>query len=37
MSFTTHVDNKEKDMLVLGIAPTQGLEHALTAEKNVFY
>ena len=33
MSFTTHIDNKEKDMLVLGIGPTQGLEHTLTAEK----
>ena len=24
---------KKKDILVLGIGPTQGLEHALTAEK----
>ena len=32
-SFTTHTDNKEKDILVLGIGPTQGLEHTLTAEK----
>ena len=33
MSFTTHIDNKKKDILVLGIWPTQGLEHSLTAEK----
>ena len=33
MSFTTHIDNKKKDILVLGIGPTQGLEHTLTAEK----
>ena len=35
MSFTAHIDNKKKDILVLGIEPTQGLEHTLTAEKNV--
>ena len=33
MSFSTRMDNKKKDILVLGIGPTQGLEHALTAEK----
>ena len=33
MSFSTHIDNKKKDILVLGIATTQGLEHTLTAEK----
>ena len=33
MSFSTHIDNKKKDILVWGIGPTQGLEHALTAEK----
>ena len=33
MSFSTHIDNKEKDILVLGKWPTQGLEHILTAEK----
>ena len=27
------IDNKKKDILVLGIGPTQVLEHALTAEK----
>ena len=35
--FGAHVDNKEKDMLVFGIGPTRGLEHTLTAEKNVFH
>ena len=33
MSFSTHIDNKKRDILVLGIGPTQGLEHTLTAEK----
>ena len=33
MSFSTHIDNKKNDVLVLGIGPTQGLEHTLTAEK----
>ena len=33
---STHIDNKKKDILVLGKRPTQGLEHKLTAEKNVF-
>ena len=33
MSFSTHGDNKKKDILVSGIDPTQGLEHTLTAEK----
>ena len=33
MTFSTHIDNKKKDILVLKICPTQGLEHALTAEK----
>ena len=31
MSFSAHIDNKEKDVLVLGIGPMQGLEHTLTA------
>ena len=35
MSFSAHIDNKKKDILVLGIGPTKGLEHRLTAEKNV--
>ena len=33
MSFSAHIDNKKKDLLVLGKGPTQGLEHTLTAEK----
>ena len=33
MSFSAHIDNKKKDLLVLGIVPTQGLEDTLTAEK----
>ena len=33
MSFPAHIDNEKKDILVLGIGPTQGLEHTLTAEK----
>ena len=33
MSSSAHIDNKKKDVLVLGIGPTQGLEHTLTAEK----
>ena len=32
-SSSVHIDNKKKDILVLGIGPTQGLEHILTAEK----
>ena len=33
MNFSTLVDNKKKDILVLRKGPTQGLEHTLTAEK----
>ena len=33
MSFSVHVDNKKKDILILGRGPTQSLEHTLTAEK----
>ena len=33
MSFSTRMDNKKKHILVLGIGPTKGLEHTLTAEK----
>ena len=32
LSFSAHIDNKKKT-LVLGIGPTQGLEHTLTVEK----
>ena len=33
MSSSAHIDNKKKDILVLGIGSTEGLEHTLTAEK----
>ena len=33
MSSSTHIDNKKKDILVLGKGPIQRLEHILTAEK----
>ena len=33
MSFSKHIDDKKKDVLVLGKGPTQGLEHILTAEE----
>ena len=34
MSSSVHVDNKGKDILILGKGPTQGLgEHSLTTEK----
>ena len=34
MSSSVHIDNKGKDILILGSVPTQGLgEHSLTAEK----
>ena len=33
MSFSAHIDNKKRDILVLGTGPTQGLEHTQTAEK----
>ena len=32
-SSSAHVDNKKKDILILGNGPPQGLEHILTAEK----
>ena len=31
MSFSAHIENKKKDILLLGKGPTQGLEHTLTA------
>ena len=34
MSSSAHIDNKKKNILVLGIGPTQGIEHTLTPEKN---
>ena len=33
MSSSVHVDNKKKDILILGKGPSQGLVHTLTAEK----
>ena len=33
MNSSRHFDNKKKDILILGIGPTQGSEHTLTAEK----
>ena len=33
MSSSAHINNKKTDILILGIGPTQGLEHTLTAEK----
>ena len=33
MSSSAHIDNKKKDIFVLGKGPTQGLEHTLTTEK----
>ena len=33
MSYSARIDNKKKEILVLGKGPTQGLEHTLTAEK----
>ena len=37
MSSSAHIDNKKKDILILGNRPTQGLEHTLPVEKNVFH
>ena len=33
MSSKTKIDNRKKYILILGKAPTQGLEHTLSAEK----
>ena len=33
ISFSTHIDNKKKDILVLGIGATQRLEHTLATGK----
>ena len=33
MSSSTHIDNKKKDILILRVGPTHGLEHTLTAKK----
>ena len=36
MSSSTKIDNRKKDILILVKGPTQALEHALSAEKDVF-
>ena len=33
MSLSAKIDNRKKDILILGIGPTQGLENTLSAEK----
>ena len=33
MSSSSHIDNKRKDVSILGKGPTQGLEHTVAAEK----
>ena len=33
MSSSSHVDNEQKDILILHKTPTEGLEHTLIAEK----
>ena len=33
MSLSTKIDNRKKDISILGMGPTQGLEHTLSAEK----
>ena len=33
MSWSTKIDNRKKDALILGKGPTQGLEHTLSTEK----
>ena len=33
MSSSAKIDNRKKDILILGKSPTQGLEHTLSAEK----
>ena len=33
MSSSTNIDNRKKDILILGKGPTQGLEHTLSAQK----
>ena len=33
MSSSIHIDNKKKDILILGTCPTQRLESTLTKEK----
>ena len=35
MSSSTKMDNKKKDILILGEGPNQGLEYILSAEKMI--
>ena len=38
MNSSIHIDNKGKDILILEIGPTEGLdENSLTAENSLFY
>ena len=36
MSFSVYVDNKKKDILIIGKGPTQGLEHTLLTAKKMY-
>ena len=36
MSYSTKIDNRKKDIFILGKSPTQGLEHTISTEKNLF-
>ena len=36
MNSSRKIDNRKKDILILGEDPTQELEHTLSAKKNVF-
>ena len=36
MSSSIKIDNSKKDILILGKGPTQGLEHILSEDRNVF-
>ena len=33
MSSSSKIDNRKKDILILGKGPTEGLEHTLSAQK----
>ena len=35
MSSSTKINNRKKDILILGKGPSQGLEHTLSAEKYI--
>ena len=37
MSSSTKIDNRKKDMLILGKGPTQGPDHTMRAEKMYSY